>query len=158
MQNLRSPGAAGDTLVSSGRLLLAIARVPEHATGMPNGRLRVEVQRLRNDRGHLLAGVYDDPRGFPREGKPTRHGKTEIHEGQAVIEFEGLPPGEYAIAVLHDENDDGKMNVNRLKIPTEGFGMTNFPKLKLSPPSFDEAKFEYSGDDQTVEVTIHYLL
>lgn len=118
----------------------------------------MEIQKLRNDRGHLLAGVYDDPRGFPREGRPTREAKVEIQGGRAAIDFEGLPAGEYAIAVLHDENDDGKMNYNRLKIPTEGFGMTNFTKLRLSPPSFDEAKFEYSGGDQTIEVTIHYIL
>lgn len=118
----------------------------------------MEVERLRNDSGHLLAGVYDDPRGFPREGRPTREAKVEIRDGRATIEFEGLPAGEYAVAVLHDENDDGKMNYNLLKLPTEGFGMTNFPKLKMSAPSFEEAKFEYAGGDQTVAVTIHYLL
>jgi uncharacterized protein (DUF2141 family) len=118
----------------------------------------VEVQKLRNDRGHLLAGVYDDPRGFPREGRPTREAKVTIHGGSATVEFEGLPPGEYAVAVLHDENDDGKMNFNWLKVPKEGFGMTKFTKLKMSAPSFDEAKFEYSGGDQTVAVIIHYLL
>jgi uncharacterized protein (DUF2141 family) len=125
---------------------------------MSKGDLRIEVHGLRNDSGHLLAGVYDDPRGFPREGKPTREAKVEIHEGRATVEVTGLPAGEYAVAVLHDENDDGKMNFNWLKVPKEGFGMSNFTKLKMSAPSFDESKFEYSGGDQTVAVTIHYLL
>ena len=118
----------------------------------------MEVQNLRNEHGHLLAGVYDDPAGFPREGRPTRHAKVEIQDGRATAEFEGLPAGQYAVAVLHDENDDGKMNTNRLGLPTEGFGMSNLTKLKLKPPSFDDSKFEYSGGDETVEIQIHYLL
>jgi uncharacterized protein (DUF2141 family) len=124
---------------------------------MATGCLRVQVQKLRNDHGHLLAAVYDDPVGFPREGRPARHAKVEIRGGQATATFEGLPPGEYAVAVHHDENDDGKMNVNLLKLPTEGFGLSKFEKLKMTPPSFDQSKFDYAGGDETVEIKIHYL-
>lgn len=125
---------------------------------MANGRLRVEVEGLRNDAGHLLAALYDRPEGFPRDGTPAHRASVVIEGGRAVAEFADLPSGTYAVAVLHDENDDGKMNSNWLKLPKEGFGMSRFDKLKASVPSFDDAKIELAGGDETVHVKIHYIL
>jgi uncharacterized protein (DUF2141 family) len=139
------------------RVVLAGGDVSTHAVSMATGCLRVQVQKLRNDHGHLLAAIYDDPVGFPREGRPARNAKVEIRGGQATATFEGLPPGEYAVAVHHDESGDGKMNVNLLGLPTEGFGLSNFDKLKMTPPSFDQSKFDYPGGEKAIEIKIHYL-
>ena len=125
---------------------------------MANGRLRVEVEGLRSDRGHLLAALYDRPQGFPREGKPAHQTKVAIRGGRATAEFDDLPAGTYAIAVLHDENDDGQMNNNWMKLPKEGFGMSNFETLKMSAPSFEDSKIEFTGGEQSVAVKIHYIL
>jgi uncharacterized protein (DUF2141 family) len=124
---------------------------------MASGRLRIEVEGLRNDRGHLLAALYDRPEGFPREGTPAHRASVAIHGGRAVAEFADLPAGTYAVAVLHDENDDGQMNNNWMRLPKEGFGMSNFEKLKMSAPSFDESKIEFAGGEQSVAVKIHYV-
>jgi uncharacterized protein (DUF2141 family) len=125
---------------------------------MANARLRIEVDGLRSDNGHLMAALYDRPQGFPREGKPVREQKVEIRDGRATADFGDLAAGTYAIAVLHDENDDGKMNTNWMKLPKEGFGMSNFDKLKMSAPSFEDSKIEFAGADQVVAVKIHYIL
>lgn len=124
---------------------------------MTNARLRVEVDGLRSDKGHLMAALYDRPQGFPRDGKPMREAKVEIHDGRAAVDFDDLAAGTYAIAVLHDENDDGKMNTNWMKLPKEGFGMSNFDRLKMSAPSFEDSKIEFGETDEVVAVKIHYI-
>lgn len=127
--------------------------------GQSSGRLRVEIADLRNDEGHVLGTLYDGPEGFPRDSdKACRSGRVEIRDRQAAFEFEGLSPGRYAVALLHDENDDGKLNTNRLGIPTEGIGLSNVEKLKLKVPTFEDAAFDYTGGDQTVIVKVLYLL
>lgn len=125
---------------------------------MANGRMHVEVEGLRSDRGHLLAALYDRPDGFPREGKPAHQAKATIKGGRASVDFADLPAGSYAVAVLHDENDNGELDSNWVKIPKEGFGMSRFDKLKMSAPSFDDSKIEFDGGEQTVAVKIHYVL
>jgi len=36
----------------------------------------------------------------------------KIRETQARCDFEGIPPGTYALAVIHDENMNGKLDAN----------------------------------------------
>ncbi|MBK7290922.1 MAG: DUF2141 domain-containing protein [Chitinophagaceae bacterium] len=41
-----------------------------------------------------------------------------------------------SIAILHDENDDGKMNSNFLGLPKEGYGFSNNVMGNFGPPLF----------------------
>jgi uncharacterized protein (DUF2141 family) len=42
--------------------------------------------------------------------------------------FDGLVPGQYGIALLHDENKNDKMDSNRFGFPREGYGVSNNPR------------------------------
>jgi len=61
----------------------------------------------------------------------------------AVLVFENVPPGEYALAVLHDADANGRMARNALGIPREGYALsgeaTGLPRfdaalIRLAPP------------------------
>ena len=52
------------------------------------------------------------------------------------VTFKSLSPGNYAIAVLHDENNDRQANRNFLGLPTEGFGFSRNPAIGVSAPGF----------------------
>jgi uncharacterized protein (DUF2141 family) len=43
----------------------------------------------------------------------------KVRHTQARCDFEDIPPGTYALAVVHDENMNGKLDTNWLGIPTE---------------------------------------
>jgi uncharacterized protein (DUF2141 family) len=64
----------------------------------------------------------------------------------AVISFDDLPSGDYAVVVLHDENADMKLDRNAFGKPREGWGMSNNPKAHLSAPPFSAARFTFNGD------------
>ena len=59
----------------------------------------------------------------------------------ALCTFEGVAPGAYAIAVMHDENGDGKLDKNFFGVPTEGYGVSNNRTHALRNPSWDESRF-----------------
>ena len=53
--------------------------------------------------------------------------------------------GNYAVQVMHDENDNNKLDTNFLGIPSEGYGFSNNPNV-MRRAHFDEARFEVGAD------------
>jgi uncharacterized protein (DUF2141 family) len=61
----------------------------------------------------------------------------------ASFEFSDIKPGKYAIAVIHDENCNGKLDTNMFGIPKEGYGFSSGAEVTMSAPSFSDAVFSY---------------
>ena len=62
----------------------------------------------------------------------------------------------YALAVIHDENMNGKLDTNRLGMPTEGYGFSNDAKAFLRAPSFSAASFPYDGRNLDLAISLNY--
>ena len=79
-----------------------------------------------------------------------------IRKDQARCDFEDIPPGTYAMAVVHDENMNGKLEMNWLGIPSEGYGFSNNAIGLLGAPSFSAAIFRYDGKNLELTMTSRY--
>ena len=104
--------------------------------------LRIHVDGLRNSIGVVGSIIFKSPDGWPEDkSKSFRHGPTPIAPGQrqAVVVWNDLPPGDYAVAVIHDENRNARLDRNFIGIPREGFGFANNPHVGLSAPPFQAA-------------------
>jgi uncharacterized protein (DUF2141 family) len=60
--------------------------------------------------------------------------------GVIVAEIE-LEPGNYAVSVHHDDNDNDKMDTNFIGIPKEPIGLSNGAVAKFGPPKYKDAVF-----------------
>jgi len=80
----------------------------------------------------------------------------KIRKTEARCDFEDIPPGTYAITVIHDENTDGKLDTNWLGIPKEGYGFSNDVKALLGAPPFSAASFQYDGGTLELTISLHY--
>ncbi len=80
----------------------------------------------------------------------------KIRETQARCDFEDIPPGTYALAVIHDENMNGKLDTNWLGVPKEGYGFSNDVKAVRGAPSFSDASFPYDGQVLDFTLSMHY--
>jgi len=49
----------------------------------------------------------------------------KVRHTEARCDFEDIPPGTYALVVIHDENMNGKLDTNWVGIPKEGYGFSN---------------------------------
>ena len=56
-----------------------------------------------------------------------------------------LPYGEYAVTLFVDFNGNQKLDKNFLGIPKEQYGFSNNVMGRMSPPTFDQAKFTIVG-------------
>jgi uncharacterized protein (DUF2141 family) len=72
---------------------------------------------------------------------------------QATAVWENLPPGDYGVAAIHDENSNAKLDRNFFGIPKEGFGFANNPHVGLGPPAFRLAVMHVHCP--VTETTIH---
>ena len=122
------------------------------------GVLRVKAEGLRSDRGQVICELYSSAEGFPaKPEKAVAKVSAAIHQGQASCEFAGLAAGTYAVALIHDENGNGRLDTNFLGIPREGVGATNNARSRFGPPKFDEAAFHYTGGVLELVVKMGYL-
>ena len=112
--------------------------------------IHVSVIDLRNNNGHVLISLFKDCVGYPDEPeKAYRKAQLVIINQSASILFSGLPAGNYSIAILHDENDDRKMNTNFFGIPKEGYGFSNNVMGTFGPPSCSKASFIHLANSGT---------
>lgn len=116
----------------------AIAAEPAPPT---NALLAVNVGNFRNTKGMLGCRLYSAGTGFPESSKGAIERRVQITSATARCEFTGVPPGTYAISVMHDENDNQKLDKNFLGIPTEGYGVSNNHTYAMSSPTWQESKF-----------------
>lgn len=122
--------------------------------GGDTNNLTIVIPNVKTNKGSIRIGLFKNASDFPKEN---RQYKTVLLKAAPNTRhtFKNLPKGEYAIAILHDENADGKCNVNALGIPTEGYGFSNNIRPKLSVPSFNSAKFSIIRD-KTISVKLIY--
>ena len=118
----------------------------------------VTITGLRNSKGHVLLSLFRDGEGFPdKPAKAFRKERLTISGTRATIHFNSLPSANYAIAILHDENDDMKMKTNWLGIPVEGYGFSNNVMGLMGPPSFAKAQFKFtSGTTVLINIKTRY--
>jgi uncharacterized protein (DUF2141 family) len=139
-------------LVSANLPVVAFAQSPS-CTG-----IHVEILNIRNSAGSIGCALFESPVGFPIEflRYATNIIVIKIRDTQAHCDFVSIQPGTYALAVIHDENMDGKLDTNWLGVPKEGYGFSNDAKAMLGAPSFSAASFLYDGQDMKLTISLHY--
>ncbi|MEP0390480.1 MAG: DUF2141 domain-containing protein [Erythrobacter sp.] len=139
-------------LIVGGALLAASA--PTSA-----GTVTITVTDLRNTKGVVLACMTTKEDIFPRCRRDPNSHRTKVKAANTItIRFEDVEPGEYAIALLHDENDDGKANRVLGMAPKEGYGFSRDAPVRMSPPDWEDAVFSVGPASQNVKIKMRYFL
>lgn len=147
-------GRAGRTFWAA--LLLASIAGDVSAQSWPG--IHVTVLNIRNSTGAVACALFESPSGFPTEFLrfATRIMVMRIRDTRARCDFADIAPGTYALAVIHDENLNGKLDANWLGIPSEGYGFSNDARAALGAPSFSAASFAYDGRSLALTISLNY--
>ena len=133
---------------------LSIAALGQSPSTAPC-KLLLHVDGFRNQKGAAGVTVFTSPDGWPDDNnKSFMHSGHPFTGDKTTIELQ-LPAGRYAIAVIHDENSNHKLDRNIIGIPKEGFGFANNPRVGLGAPSFDKAAIQVTCP--VTETTIHLI-
>jgi uncharacterized protein (DUF2141 family) len=120
--------------------------------------IHVKVLNIRNSTGNIACALFESPDGFPTEylHNATNVMVIKIRAKEARCDFVDIPPGTYALVVVHDENMNGKLDTKWLGIPKEGYGFSNDAKGVLGAPSFSAASFPYDGRNLDMTISLRY--
>lgn len=141
-----------------GTLILAGAATLLGGAADPGAAVSLKITGLRSAKGQVLICLTREADHFPDCSGSTSARSAVVPASQADVTFAHLPQGRYAIAVLHDENANGRADKTLGLIPREGFGFSRDAPVRMGPPKFDAAAFAVDGRDVTQSVRMRYLM
>lgn len=124
------------------------------SSGLYAQSLTVNIERIERAQGHILVLVADSEAAWDGQAPRVAARKIAVEAaGSLPVTFEELPPGRYAVQVLHDANDNGKLDTNIVGMPTEGYGFSNNPQV-MRKAHFDEAVFEVPAEGTAINIAL----
>lgn len=143
------------------RVLLGAALAGSLAAAAPAqaGDVVVTITDLRSSKGVVRACMTTRQDIFPKCIKDPGAFRTVVPaSGKVEIRFTGVKPGNYAIALLHDENDNGKADRAMGMMPKEGYGFSRDAPVKMAPPKFTDAVLAIGEGTSRVTIKMRYFL
>ncbi len=115
------------------------------------------VTGLRSEKGQILGCMTRRPDAFPGCTNDPEAKRLIVPATMPRLSFGHVAEGRYAIALIHDENGNGKLD-KRLMIPREGFGFSQDAPVMMGPPRFDRAAFPVGETGEHLKIKMRYLL
>jgi uncharacterized protein (DUF2141 family) len=118
------------------------------------GDLTVVISGFGNDKGVVRIALSDTKEDYEAKDQAFRGEQTKVTNDTAIWTFEKIPFGEYAIKTYHDEDSDNELDTNFFGMPTEEYGFSNNARGSFGPASWEDAKFLFKTDIDTLHITI----
>lgn len=110
----------------------------------------LQIHGLAKAEGEVRIAMFDSQEAYTKE--PVHAVVLTVDSTTISWEVDALPFGEYAIAVYHDKNKNGKLDTNFLGIPKERYGFSNNARGRFGPASWSDSNFEVNASSR-----IHFI-
>ena len=139
-------------------LMISVASsASEDPQPIPKTALRVEVTGLQNAQGNIYIAVYDSDDTWLGDetvlGQQVAIAEARSEDGLVSTELD-LPPGEYALSIFHDSNNNGELDTNFIGIPKEPVALSNNARPKFGPPKYKDAVFTLGDEPLTQRISM----
>ncbi|NAZ37634.1 DUF2141 domain-containing protein [Rubellimicrobium sp. CFH 75288] len=114
--------------------------------------LRIEVAGLRNTDGTIFVAVCTEAEFL----RPFCAHVGEAPAAAGVVTVTGIPPGTYAVQVVHDENGNRQLDRPGF-LPLEGLGFSRDAPMRMGPPRWEDAAFDLPSEGAVVRLTMRYF-
>jgi len=137
-------------LASSALLMTLLCTTPVRAE-LPG--VKVHVTGFSSITGTVEVSLFNSAETFLQEPYLQESGK--VAENRSFeIEFVALPEGDYAVVVVHDANDNSKLDTGFLGIGGEDYGFSNNVRPWFGRPVFDQVKFIVDQPGKVMEIEL----
>lgn len=112
--------------------------------------LTIEISEIpANKKGFLRIGVFKKE-GYPDADK-TAFGRIVPVTGENMhVSFSKCQAGTYAVAVIHDQDKNGRLTRNAIGIPTESYGFSKNKYGLVGPPEFKDISFKLEAGKKVI--------
>lgn len=112
--------------------------------------LTVQLLNVRNNKGNILAQLEN------QDGQIINIQSAKATKGMVTLQFDQLNAGTYAITILHDENDNQKIDTNMLGIPKEGWACSNNARAFMAAPKLKDKLFDLNNHKTITPKMVYY--
>lgn len=121
--------------------------------------LTIVIEDIRDASGTIQVQVIEGQAQFDgtewiSEGPIARFIEPAVENSLTLI-AEDLPPGEYAIRIMHDVNGNDELDANFVGMPTEPYAFSNNARGMFGPATWEDARFVLEGEVTQVISLIH---
>jgi uncharacterized protein (DUF2141 family) len=113
--------------------------------------VEVTIENVLTDGGSIWAVLHNADTFMKGDGLAAE--RLEGKKGAVTFSFENVVPGTYAIMVMHDLNDNERMDFEENGMPKESYGLSGNEILN-GPPTFENAKFMVA--DEALHLKIRF--
>ena len=117
--------------------------------------VEVTITNIKEVKGAIRVALSTEAENFP-DNKPIKGQVVKTTGNTMKVIFENVAAGTYAVSVIHDENENEKLDTGFMGIPKEGFGFSNDAMGAFGPPKFKEASFATPAT-KTISITLKYM-
>ncbi len=110
--------------------------------------LTLEVRDIENLKGYLMVAIYNSKESYRKS--PVSAFRVEVKDKVMILPCQGLPAGTYAIALYHDENNNGVLDTGAYGRPTEKYGFSNDAEGVMGEPPYEKCSFVLKADTTMV--------
>jgi uncharacterized protein (DUF2141 family) len=139
-------------------ILLFLSSISSFAQSVKTGIISINITNIKNTKGQINANLFKNAKGFPGNYKEAyktiRTGN--FNTGNIIIEFKDIEYGEYAVALIHDEDLNNELKTGLFGIPREGYGFSNNVKGISGPPMYNEAVIHLEKARLEISIQVNY--
>lgn len=116
--------------------------------------LKISLENIRNRNGNILISIFTSEDGFPDNERKSF--KSWVLKPEKMLDLGLIPTGKYALALLHDEDENYTMTYNMFRLPKEGFAFSNNKASLLKRPDFKTAVFHHGEKGTQLDLKLIY--
>lgn len=118
--------------------------------------LTVDIQSLRSVKGDVHITLCDNRKCYEQRKNWRDRKVIPVTDKAVQVSFENLTPGEYAIMVFHDEDQDSSFDKNFLGFPQEGFGFSRDARPVFDAPIYESVYLTLGSQNLQTEINMQY--
>jgi uncharacterized protein (DUF2141 family) len=134
------------------RLGIAMAEAPSNQVS-----LSIHIAELANLKGNLIVFLYQYENQFPMNPYKYYYVSKSEFNANGNFTITELEPGEYALAVIDDQNANNSMDFS-WGVPQEGYAFSNLSRSigLFTLPTFKKCAFDCLGSTHSINLTMNY--
>ena len=110
-------------------------------------KLTVEITNVTSEEGQIILAIYNSSENYDK-----RIAFQEVKlkpENDTVIFETNVPDGEYLVMLVHDINNNGKLDTSFIGMPKEPVGLSNYDGKGI-PGKFKKHKFSVNENTEII--------
>lgn len=111
--------------------------------------IKVIIENVLSNEGKILGALHSEETFMKSSG--LKNEAINASEGEVILTFSDVTPGTFAIMILHDSNNNNRMDYETNGMPKESYATSGSLEL-YGPPTFNAAKIEVAEEDLELRI------